>query len=190
MSNVGCKLRLPASGPPLSARSACAALVAFAKTAALVRVGKSIPVGSFPAISRTNVFLFYVPEALVPEVQRCLDNGRRPTGTALCLCGPLCQSVETNQHILQLISSSPLHASRRRPTGKLCRLGVDAAGDRVRPATGSHFQLARRAPRVDRAGPSRSPARPETARDGPARLDAAAGPALAGLDAGQKLAIS
>jgi hypothetical protein len=61
MSNVGSKPKLPTSGPPRSARSACAALVAFAKTAALVRVEKTIPVGFFPAISRSNVFLSMCP---------------------------------------------------------------------------------------------------------------------------------
>src|SRR6266480_74342 len=63
-------------GPPFSARSVCAAVRAYARTAQLVCRANSTRVTSCTVACGGRRFAVYVPEGLVPEVRRCLDNGR------------------------------------------------------------------------------------------------------------------
>ena len=60
MSGVGFRIRRIASGPPFLARSACE------QHASYVLYGRL----------KGRRFAVYVPEELVPEVRRCLENGR------------------------------------------------------------------------------------------------------------------
>src|SRR5437870_1136256 len=76
MSRAGSSAERLALGPPFSARSACAAVRAYARTAQLVGRANSIRVTSCTVACGGRRFAVYVPEELVPEVRRCLDNGR------------------------------------------------------------------------------------------------------------------
>ena len=69
-------MRRQAYGLPFWARSACDAVLACARTAPACLSGEQHQ--SYVLYSRLNGrrFSVYVPEELVPELRRCVDNGR------------------------------------------------------------------------------------------------------------------
>jgi hypothetical protein len=75
MSPAGLRTIRPELGPPFSARSACAPDRASARAAKLV-CWVSNPSWVLCGRAKGRRFSVYVSEELVPEVRRCLDNGR------------------------------------------------------------------------------------------------------------------
>ena len=68
---------MPTYGPLLLALSASAVVPAFVRIALPVFPGRNIPVmSSIYGREKGRRFSRYVPEELVPHVQRWLDNGR------------------------------------------------------------------------------------------------------------------
>ena len=88
-------------------------------------------------------FAVYVPEELVPEVRRCLDNGR-------ALQELLQQAAPRYVEALKRERAKAPKTNRRRElrsvesggaTDQFCRLGIDAAGPASGAAAAGHFRL-------------------------------------------------
>jgi hypothetical protein len=76
MSLVGCAAKLQIFGQLSTVHSVCVARSAFARTAKPARPGNKHLSYVLYGKLKGRRFTVYIPEDLVPEVRRCLDNGR------------------------------------------------------------------------------------------------------------------
>ena len=76
MSCAGLRVGRPTFGQPLLALSVCAAVPAYAKNCPACLSGEQHRSYVLYGRVKERRFSVYVPEELVPEVRRCLDNGR------------------------------------------------------------------------------------------------------------------
>ena len=76
MSDAGSRSRRRRRFRQFSARSACAVLRAFVQNCQACRSGEQHRSWVLYGRAKERLFSIYVPEDLVPKIQRCLDKGR------------------------------------------------------------------------------------------------------------------
>src|SRR5438034_11034835 len=130
-------------------------------------------------------FAVYVPEELVPEVRRCLDNGRALQELLFQAAPRYVKALKRERDQASKKKGELKSAENCDVPDQFRRLGVAPARPHPGAAAAGHLRFSGRPKRDDRSSTTRSATRFEKAGDGSQRVNSAAGSARLHTDARQ-----